>query len=589
MMERTGRLSFCLQVLIILACFATSIAVESDISCLRSIKESLEDPLQIFSTWNFNKSTQGFICGFTGVECWNPEDNRVLKIELPGMRLKGTFPIGIINCNSLQVLDLSGNHLSGPIPSDLSNDLAYMVDLNLSDNNFSGPIPPSIANFTFLNVLRLDKNSLTGQIPPEFATLRRMTIFSVANNRLSGPVPIFSNTNFSAESYAYNLGLCGGPLKACNDEGHDTYFFYSGFAVGFSLSTLISMLFVFLCWSRLRTRTMSYYHLLIKKLLERRKHYLIPTSPQILFAENVSSMETKVTAMEKYIRRLSLREIEMATNDFDDKNVIGYGNMGVMYKALFPDRLLVAVKRLHRFENFEKEFLSTMEILGRLRHKNLVPLLGFCFETEKKFLVYKYMCNGTLHNWLHCRPQEEVIKMGWNLRLKIAVGVAEGLAWLHYNNVLWVAHLKINSKCILLDDKFEPNISNFGNAKILMNESGTPLSVCKFVVPDSSLYKEDVYRFGILLLELVTGKEPTTWINSMADYVCGMDFDLIDECIMGQGFDEEIYEILEIAENCIHPRGDEATSMLQVYQAMRSIGILRNEISVNSFMDVENN
>ncbi|KAL7585884.1 hypothetical protein Lser_V15G43232 [Lactuca serriola] len=194
---------------------------------------------------------------------------------------------------------------------------------------------------------------------------------------------------------------------------------------------------------------------------------------------------------------------------------------------------------------------------------------------EKKFLVYKYMSNGTLHQWLY----GEAMKMGWTLRLKIALGVAKGIAWLHHNNVL---HLKINSKCILLDDKFEPKISNFGNAIILIDTSDTPLSDCNFIVPDSSPYKDDVYSFGILLLELVTRREPSTWINSLTDYVWGVDFDLIDECLMGQGFDEEIYEILKIAKNCIHPCEDEATNTLQVYEAMCAIGTSRNEISLVS-------
>ncbi|GKB96136.1 probably inactive leucine-rich repeat receptor-like protein kinase [Tanacetum coccineum] len=295
--------------------------------------------------------------------------------------------------------------------------------------------------------------------------------------------------------------------------------------------------------------------------------------------------------MEKFICRMSLEELNMATSSFDNKKVIGHGNMGIMYKAMFPSGLQLAVKRLHKFESFEKEFLLEIEILGRLRHINLVPLLGFCYEREKKFLVYKYTCNGTLHQWLHFRPQVESRKMGWPLRFKIAIGIARGLTWLHHNNVLRVVHLKISSRCILLDDKFEPKISNFGNSNILMNTSGIPSSGCTFVVPDASPspYKEDVYKFGILLHELVTGREPSTWINSRSDHVCSRELIMIDESLMGQGFDEEIGETLKVAEKCIRAQTDGEIYMLQVYQEMHAIRISSNKISVDSCMNIEDN
>ncbi|KAI3783605.1 hypothetical protein L1987_42689 [Smallanthus sonchifolius] len=597
-----------LRILGVLACFAISNALRSDIECLRSIKESLEDYGSVLSTWDFNNNTEGFICNFIGVGCWHDYESKVLTISLPNAKLRGPFPIGIRNCTSMQHLDLSGNYLLGSIPFNLAYDLPYLVSLDLSNNNLSGPIPPSIANLRFINVLRLDNNHLTGQIPielsaldrikelgvannslsgqvpPSIAKCRSMKVlrldnnrlsgqiplelsqldhiieFSVANNRLSGRVPTFPFGNLTAESYANNLGLCGGPLSRCKNEHHEDLFF-SGFVVGLSVSTIL-------------------------------RDKVSPHSTKIpnhICRENINE-ESKIVSTEKYICRLSLVELEMATNDFDNKKVIGYGNMGLMYKAKFLNGLILAVKRLHKFESFEKEFLLEIEILGRLRHTNFVPLLGFCFELEKKFLVYKYMSNGTLHQWLHSMPQMENRKMGWTLRLRIAVGIARGLAWLHHNNVLRVAHRKISSNCILLDDKFEPKISNFGDSNILMNTSGTPSSACNFVVPLSSHdpYKEDVYSFGILLLELVSGRErPYACINSPSDNVCDLEFNVIDECLMGQGFNEEIYETLRIAENCIQTHKDGAASMLQVYQAIRVVGKSRNENSVNSCMDVD--
>ncbi|KAD6796656.1 hypothetical protein E3N88_07552 [Mikania micrantha] len=284
---------------------------------------------------------------------------------------------------------------------------------------------------------------------------------------------------------------------------------------------------------------------------------------------------------------MSLVELKMATNDFDTKNVIGYGNMGLMYKAVFQNGLVLAVKRLHKFESFQKEFSQEIKILGRLRHTNLVPLMSYCFEMEKKFLIYKYMCNGTLYQWLHSRPQVEGKKMGWTLRLRIAVGIARGLAWLHHNNVLRVAHLEISSNCVLLDDKFEPKISNFGNSNLLTSTNSTISSGCNFVVPHSSVdpYKEDVYGFGILLFEIISGKErpsAETDTHSLIYNICSEQCNMIDECLTGQGFDDEIYETLRIADSCIRTHKDGATSMLQVYQAIRAIGISRNEISIDS-------
>ncbi|KAL8233489.1 hypothetical protein R6Q59_019589 [Mikania micrantha] len=199
------------------------------------------------------------------------------------MGLRGPFPIGIKNCTSLQVLDLSGNRLTGQIPSNIA-DLPYLTTLDLSNNNLSGSIPPSIANLVFINVLRLNNNKLTGQIPPELSELYRLQEFSVANNRLSGQVPIFNYGVVSKKSYANNLGLCGAPLRSCNHENH-----------------------------------VDFYYLLFT--LE-----IATTSGKE--GEIAISSGYMVTDWEKYNCPLSLVELKMATNDFDTKNVIGYGKHG---------------------------------------------------------------------------------------------------------------------------------------------------------------------------------------------------------------------------------------------------------------------
>ncbi|KAL6211039.1 hypothetical protein ACLB2K_016267 [Fragaria x ananassa] len=209
--------------LLLLACRFIS-GFESDINCLRSIRAELEDPLDMLSSsWDFSNATEGFICNFLGVECWQPHENKVLNIKLGDMGLKGQFPRGVQNCTSLTGLDLSSNDLSGPIPEDIHQLISYISSLDLSSNSFSGPIPRSISNCTLLNVLKLDNNKLTGQIPPELAQLRRLKTFSVSNNQLSGPVPNFNNGTIGVESYANNHGLCGAPLESCRSSSQNKW------------------------------------------------------------------------------------------------------------------------------------------------------------------------------------------------------------------------------------------------------------------------------------------------------------------------------------------------------------------------------
>lgn len=212
---RLGHTLILSVVVVVVVYSSSSYATSTDIYCLKTIKESLEDPYNYLnSSWDFNNNTEGFICKFTGVECWHPDENKVLNIRLSDMGLKGKFPRGIENCSSMTGLDLSSNKLSGPIPSDISQKLPYITSLDLSSNSFSGVIPLSLANCTYLNVLKLDNNQLTGSIPLQLGQLNRMKTFSVSNNRLSGPVPTFSSS-IQADSYANNLGLCGGPLASC--------------------------------------------------------------------------------------------------------------------------------------------------------------------------------------------------------------------------------------------------------------------------------------------------------------------------------------------------------------------------------------
>ena len=212
----------------------------SDISCLKSITDSLEDPLNnIKSSWTFNK--KGSFCGYVGVTCWN--SFRVRGLDLANKGLKGEFPRDLVNCSELLMLELSGNVISGSIPQDIDQILPSIKMLNLSNNHLSGEIPLSFANCSSLEFLKLDNNRLKGRIPKQLGQLSLLSIFNVTNNLLSGPVPDFvSRDTITSESYVNNSGLCGGPLDCCkNDDGCS---FEGSFKFGFKLGFILLCSFV---------------------------------------------------------------------------------------------------------------------------------------------------------------------------------------------------------------------------------------------------------------------------------------------------------------------------------------------------------
>ncbi|GAA0150529.1 hypothetical protein LIER_09455 [Lithospermum erythrorhizon] len=248
-------MAFDMQILVCLLFIlvvTVSAGYDDNVLCLKSIKESLEDPEGILtSSWNFDNISEGTICRFSGVECWHPEESRVLNINLNDMGLGGSFPRGLSDCTSLTFLDLSNNRLSGMLPSDISSVLGSVVNLDLSSNNFSGEIPADFENCTYLNNLNLDNNQFQGRIPGELGGLKRLKSFSVANNHLSGPVPDFAEaTSVTKDNYADNNGL-----SSCIEHRNglkeiiknDKLRFICGFIVGWVVSALVSLFLGLFC------------------------------------------------------------------------------------------------------------------------------------------------------------------------------------------------------------------------------------------------------------------------------------------------------------------------------------------------------
>ncbi|KAF9663104.1 hypothetical protein SADUNF_Sadunf17G0003800 [Salix dunnii] len=551
----------------LLATITVTTATATDIYCLKSIKDSVIDPYgHLNSSWIFdNKTEEGFICGFMGVDCWHDGENRVLNIRLSGKGLKGQFPLGLKNCTSLTGLDFSHNKLQGPIPSDISERLPYITSLDLSYNNFSGEIPSDIANCFFLNSLKLDHNQLTGNIPQQIGLLDRMKAFSVANNQLSGPLPNFG-TVIPYDSFANNAGLCGKPLKNCSSHQRKfEHYFKASVAICFTSSCVPWV------YAGERKKKIT----ILGMLMRRRKHKI--TEDDQAGSSLLKEGTKEVSMLEQRVTRMSYADLNEATDNFSESNVIGQGKVGILYKASLPNGYVLAVKKLHDFQFLEEQFISELKILGSLRHINLLPLLGFCIEQNQRFLVYKYMPNGNLYDWLHPKEESQEKVMEWGVRVKIAIGLARGLAWIHHNcHTVRIIHLDISSKCILLDRNFQPKLSNFGEAMLMRSTCTSSINIELW---EMAFVKEDVHGFGVVLLELITRVDPRNMtdssnniLNEWTDLLSSSSsYGAIDKSLIGQGFDAEIFQLLKVACRCVDPNPDRRPIMLQVYEDIKAI------------------
>ncbi|XVF84853.1 hypothetical protein PTKIN_Ptkin17bG0072800 [Pterospermum kingtungense] len=577
---------------LLLFSFFLCFAIEDDITCLQGLKASLADPDSRLSTWSFSNSSSTSVCNLTGVSCWNEKENRIISLNLPSMKLSGQLPDSLKYCRSLQTLDLSRNSLSGPIPNDICSWLPYLVHLDLSGNRLSGSIPPQIVNCKFLNDLVLDDNTLSGSIPYELARLDRLKRFSVADNDLSSSIPS-DLARFGEDCFGGNSGLCGKPLSKCGGlSSKNLGIIITAGVIGAAVSLIVG--FAIWWWFFLRAGAGAGE--------KRHKGYGVEGKDDSSWIEMVKSHKlVQVSLFQKPINKIKLADLMVATDNFAAENAVISTRTGVSYKAMLPDGSALAIKRLSDCKLSEKQFRAEMNRLGQLRHPNLVPLLGFCVVEEERLLVYKHMPNGSLYSQLHGgslvgfgNGKFEVLD--WSTRLRIGVGVARGLAWLHHGCQPPYVHQYFSSNVVLLDDDFDARITDFGLARLMGSRDSNDSSFMNgdlgefgYVAPEYSStmvasLKGDVYSFGVVLLELVTGQKPigmiinaeegfkgnlVDWVNQL--FGTGRSKDAVDKALLGKGHDDEIIQFLRIACTCVVPRPKDRPCMYQVYESLKNM------------------
>ncbi|KAL6643326.1 hypothetical protein ACP70R_018991 [Stipagrostis hirtigluma subsp. patula] len=551
----------------------------------------------------FLRNEAGNICPGAGVlfEFFGIRPERLAAFpavhHCPSTRIYiGTTVYTFENNGSMIFLDLSYNGLTGAIPASLGN-MMFLQVLNLGHNELNGTIPDAFSGLKSIGALDLSNNQLSGGIPSGLGGLTFLADFDVSNNNLSGPIPSSGQlTTFPQSRYANNSALCGIPLPPC---GHDPggrgvspvstdgrrKVIGASILVGVALSVLILLLLlVTLCKLRKNQKTE-----------EMRTGYIesLPTSGTSSWKLSGvrEPLSINVATFEKPLRKLTFAHLLEATNGFSAETLIGSGGFGEVYKAKLKDGTVVAIKKLIHFTGQgDREFTAEMETIGKIKHRNLVPLLGYCKIGDERLLVYEYMKHGSLDVVLHDKAKASV-KLDWAARKKIAIGSARGLAFLHHSCIPHIIHRDMKSSNVLLDSSLEARVSDFGMAR-LMNALDTHLSVSTlagtpgYVPPEyyqsfRCTTKGDVYSYGVVLLELLSGKKPIDPNEFGDNNLVGWVKQMVKENRSSEIFDPtladtksgeaELYQYLKIACECLDDRPNRRPTMIQVMAMFKEL------------------
>ncbi|PHU11100.1 putative LRR receptor-like serine/threonine-protein kinase [Capsicum chinense] len=462
-----------------------------EVEALIGIRRSLDDPKGALSNWDEDSVDP---CSWAMITC--SSENLVTALGAPSQGLSGVLSGMISNLTNLKQVLLQNNNISGHIPRELGK-LPNLETLDLSNNHFSGHVPESLGQLSSLQYLRLNNNSLSGAIPISLARVPHLAFLDLSFNNLSGTIPKFPTRTFNVVG---NPLICGNhsaetcfgsvnpmPLSFDIDSTGKRSSKRLAIAMGLSISfiSLFVLGFGFIFWKRNQNRKQS-----------------------IL---NINDMQEEDLVRLGNLRSFTFKELQRATNNFSSKNILGAGGFGNVYRGKSGDGSLVAVKRLKDISGTagESQFRTELELISLAVHRNLLRLIGYCATPNERLLVYPYMSNGSVASRLRGKPA-----LDWNTRKRIAIGAARGLLYLHEQCDPKIIHRDVKAANVLLDDYCEAVVGDFGLAKLLDHADSHVTTAVRgtvgHIAPEylstgQSSEKTDVFGFGILLLELITG------------------------------------------------------------------------------------
>ncbi|KAF3435705.1 hypothetical protein FNV43_RR22797 [Rhamnella rubrinervis] len=565
--------------------------------------------------------------------------NSLVDLDLSFNTLSGSVPSDLRGLRNLRRMALGNNFLGGSLPDNLFSSQTQLQFIFLSHNNFTGPLPDVLWLLPGLLVLDVSGNNITGGLPNFSSTanataavlnisqnlfygglrtlLRRFNVIDLSRNYFEGSVPDYGNTNASldinclqnvekqrslAECKAFyadrgltfdNFGLPNStqpPPAEKHGNSNRRIIILAAVLGGIGFIMLVLLVLCLLC-ARKRGAT------------NQRGIGVGPvpagsSPPPPGVSINFSSIGDAFT----------YQQLLQATGDFSDSNLIKHGHSGDLFRGVLENGRPVVIKRIDLRAMKKESYLMELDFFSKVSHTRFVPFLGHCLENEnEKFLVYKHMPNGDLSSSLYKKTNTEengLQSLDWITRLKIALGAAEGLSHLHHECNPPLVHRDVQASSILLDDKFEVRLGSLSEVRGQEGDphqsritrllrlpqsseqgaSGSPTAVCAY----------DVYCFGKVLLELVTGKlgisassdaEMKEWLEQTLPYISIYDKELVTKILdpsllIDEDLLEEVWAMAIVARSCLNPKPSRRPPMRYILKALENpLKVVREETS----------